>query len=157
MPSSDVAKYCVTAMFSASKKAGADLISASRPSSVPRISRDGVSNPLESRKNSSPWLSAETMTVLVAAGIPESGSRRQLPGVAISTRLATSARVTINSRSRVQAYWYSAVCSSGSNTTCNSAEPARNSSYSAASSEPAVYLVVATVQSVRSSINSQSR
>ncbi|CFS04755.1 Uncharacterised protein [Mycobacterium tuberculosis] len=65
--------------------------------------------------------------------------------------------MTINSRSRVQAYWYSAVCSSGSNTTCNSAEPARNSSYSAASSEPAVYLVVATVQSVRSSINSQSR
>ncbi|COW28905.1 Uncharacterised protein [Mycobacterium tuberculosis] len=49
------------------------------------------------------------------------------------------------------------MCSSGSNTTCNSAEPARNSSYSAASSEPAVYLVVATVQSVRSSINSQSR
>ena len=90
-------------MFSASKKAGADLIWSSCPSPVPRISREGVSNPLESRKNSSPVSSAETMTVLVASGMPDTGSRCQLPGVTISTRLATSASVTISRRSRVHA------------------------------------------------------
>ena len=126
MPSSEATKYCVTVMFSASKKAGADLIWSSCPSDwpskVPRISRDGVSNPLESRKNSSPVSSAETMTVLVASGMPGTGVRRQLPGddrklgepersgsspmepgLTISTRLATSASVTISRRSRVHA------------------------------------------------------
>ena len=90
-------------MFSASKNAGADLISSSCPSPVPRSSRDGESNPLESRKNSSPVSSAATITVLVAAGMPATGSRRQSPGVTISTRLATSASVTISSRSLVHA------------------------------------------------------
>ena len=89
---------------------------------MPRINRDGVSNPLESRKNSSLVSSAETMTVLVASGMPETGVRCQSPrddrklgdagrggsspmgpGLTISTRLATSASVTISSRSRVHA------------------------------------------------------
>ena len=103
MPSCDVTKCCVTVMLSASKKAGADLIWSSGPAPVPRSSREGVTNPLESRKNSSPVSSAATTTVLVASGMPGTGSRRQVPGVTISTRLATSARVTISRRSRVHA------------------------------------------------------
>ena len=89
-------------MWAASNNAGADL-TGSRGPPVPRSSCDGVRNPLESRKNSSPVASAVTMTVFVAAGMPGNGSRRQPLGVTISTRLATSASVTIRRRSRVHA------------------------------------------------------
>ena len=84
VPSSDVAKCCVTLMSSASKNAGADLICSSGPSAGPCSSRDGVSNPLESRKISSPSSSVSTMTVLVLSGMPGTGSASQLPGVTIS-------------------------------------------------------------------------
>ena len=44
-----------------------------------------------------------TMTVLVLSGMPGTGSVAQVPGVTISTRLATSASVTRTSLSFVHA------------------------------------------------------
>jgi hypothetical protein len=79
------------------------LIRSSAPPAFPCNNRDGVSNPLESKKISSLMSSAATIVVFVAAGIDETGSARQLPGVMTSTRLATSARLTTTRRSRVQA------------------------------------------------------
>ena len=70
VPSFDVAKCCVTVMSSASKNAGADLICSSGPSTGPCRSRDGVVNPLESRKISSPSSSVSTMTALALSGMP---------------------------------------------------------------------------------------
>ena len=128
VPSSEVAKYCSTVRLSASKKLGAVLICSRGPLPVPRNRREGLSNPLESRKNSSPVSSTATTTLLVAAGMPGNGSRSQLPGVTISTRLATSASVTSSRRSRVHAYWCRQVCSSGSKITRNSLAPLMNSS-----------------------------
>ena len=51
-----------------------DLICSSGPSTVPCSSRDGVVNPLESRKISSPRSSMSTMTALVLSGMPGTGS-----------------------------------------------------------------------------------
>ena len=90
-------------MFSASKKAGADLIWSRCRSPVPRSSRDGRVESTGVEEELVAGVVGGDDTVLVAAGIPGTGSRRQVPGVTISTRLATSARVTSNSRSRVHA------------------------------------------------------
>ena len=92
-----------TSMSEASKNAGALLISVSSSPTWPHSSRDGLSNPLESRKISSPYSSASTITVVALAGMPATGSRCHEPGVTTSTRVATSTRVTRTSRSRVQA------------------------------------------------------
>jgi hypothetical protein len=59
---------------------------------------------LDAKKISSPRSSASMMTVWMAAGMPATGSARQLPGVMSSTQLATSTSVTSTSRSRVHAY-----------------------------------------------------
>ena len=128
MPSSEVAKYCRTVRPAESKNAGAVLITSKWPSVVPYNNRDGVRNPLESRKISSPVWSAVTIAVLLLGSRPRAGVRVQVRGVTMSTRLATSVRVTITSRSRVQAYWCRQVCSSGSNTVANSAVPSMNCS-----------------------------
>lgn len=103
MPSAEVAKCCTTPTSSASKKAGADLTASSGPPTAPCSSRDGAVKPLESRNTSSECSSAATITVLVLSGMPGTAVRSQVPGVTTSTRLATSARVTITRWSRVQA------------------------------------------------------
>ena len=103
VPSSEVAKCCVTSRSAASKNDGARLTSVSSPPAAPCSSRDGVSKPLQSRKISSPCGSAATMEVLVFSGRPDTACESQVPGVNTSTRLATSARVTTTSRSRVHA------------------------------------------------------
>lgn len=157
MPSSEVAKCWATSRSAASKNDGARLISVSAPPAVPCSRRDGVRKPLESRKISSPSLSAATITVLVFAVRPGIGSRAHVPGVTTSTWLATSASVTTTSRSRVHEYWCRQVCSSGSKTTARSAVPSRNRSKSAASSDPARYEPVPVCQSVRNSISSHCR
>ena len=107
MPSADVAKCWETVISAESKNAGARLISVNSSPALPCSRREGVRNPLESRKISSPVGSAATITVLAKAAAsptPGTGSRCHVPGVTISVLLATSARVTITNRSRVHAY-----------------------------------------------------
>ena len=104
VPSSDATKCWVTSMSEASKNAGAllisvDLVAGVAPQQPRRACRIRWS-PGRSRRRSR---RRRRSRCWCSAGCPATGSRCHVPGVAISTRLATSTRVTRTSRSRVQA------------------------------------------------------
>ncbi len=130
VPSSDVAKCCVTVMFSASKNAGACLIDASGPPTVPDSSVAGTVKPLELRKNSSLSSGSTSITEVVVAGGTSSTGRSvhpSTPGVSTRTSVCTSRSTTVSRWLRVQAYCSSELCASGANSTVISREPARKS------------------------------
>ncbi len=124
VPSSDVAKYCVSHVFRVEESWRRFDLCPSQPSSSTCTSaatayriRYGVEEELVAgcRRNDDS----------VGGGGHRVAHVAQLPGVAISTRLATSARVTINSRSRVRRIGTARCARRVPNTTCNSAEPAK--------------------------------